>query len=191
MWPIHPWLSILAQASSGAPVPALANPMDKQYLLWGLLCLGAAIILFVAEIFLPSAGIIALGAAASCVAGIALLFLYNPATGVVGLVITLAVLPFFFAFLLKLWPNTPIARLLLLKNTQAVRIAEAPGDGDDGRSPLVGKRGKAVSDLPPVGMCMIDGKRTECLAEEGMIPAGNDVRVVSVDGMQIKVRAEE
>ena len=165
--------------------------MDKQYLLWGLLCLGAAVILFVAEIFLPSAGIIALAAAASCVAGIVLLFLYNPATGVVGLVITIAVLPFFFAFLLKLWPNTPIAKLLLLKNTQPVRTAEGPGDGEAGQNPLVGKQGKAVTDLRPVGMCVIDGKRTECLAEEGTIPAGSDVRVVSVDGMQIKVRAEE
>jgi membrane-bound serine protease (ClpP class) len=54
---------------------------------------------------------------------------------------------------------------------------------------LVGAAGVAVSDLRPVGICRINDLRLECLAEGGVIDAGRRVKVVSVLGNEVKVRA--
>jgi membrane-bound ClpP family serine protease len=190
MWPnlLHNTAAILAQA--GPSAPAAANPSQVAYLTWGLICIAVAAILFLIEVFVPSAGVIALTASGALVTGVVLLFLNNTALGMIAAIAALVAMPFFFVFVLRLWPNTPIFRLLLLKNApgQPVKSSEAPPMA---ASPLLGRTGKAVSDLRPVGTCVIEGKRLECLAEGGMIAAGARVRVTSVNGMEVKVRAEE
>jgi membrane-bound ClpP family serine protease len=215
----RPVATFLAQAANPGAATGSAsaqpNPNQAAYLTWGLICLAVAVILFILEVFVPSAGIIALSASAALVAGIVLLFLNNSTLGIAAAIAALVALPFFFIGLLRLWPNTPIFRLLLLKNApgQTVVPSEAPtrsggfaggsgggtsgggqsgGPGNPGNpgNPGVGQRGKAISDLRPVGTCLIDGKRVECLAEGGMIPVGAKVRVTSVQGMEVKVREE-
>jgi membrane-bound serine protease (ClpP class) len=52
----------------------------------------------------------------------------------------------------------------------------------------VGTTGKSLTELRPVGTCLLDGKRQECLSESGVIEPGVQVKVVSSDGMQVKVR---
>lgn len=159
--------------------------------LWSLICLGCALLLFFVELFIPSGGVIGFLAAGAAIAGIVLLFQVNTLLGLVSAIIAVAGLPFLLFFALRFAPNTPIARMLTLKN---------PGPSPDagmGPDPLaettatVGEVGEAISDLRPVGLCLMHGKRIDCLAEGGIIRAGTAVRVVAIDGIQIKVRAIE
>ena len=165
---------------------------------WAVALLGVALVLFFVEIFIPSGGLIGFAAAAALVAGIVMMFRVNTTLGLVSAIVALTWLPFFFALALKLWPNTPLARLLLLKNEP--RPADAfDGVGGEphslvaatGESRLLGLTGEAITDLRPVGLCLLEGQRVECLADAGLIRAGTPVRVVAVDGMHVKVRPQD
>ncbi|MCE9590501.1 MAG: hypothetical protein K8S99_08260 [Planctomycetes bacterium] len=164
--------------------------MNDTYVIWAVIFLAAALVLFIIELVLPSAGIIAILAAVSLVAGIVMLFKLDTTIGLIGATVTVIGAPFLFALALKLWPNTPIARLVMLRHEQARLTGDQRETAaDDG--PQVGARGTAVTDLRPVGTCLIDGQRIECLAEGGVIRAQTPVRVVACDGMQIKVRPDD
>lgn len=164
--------------------------MGDPFVIWAVVLLSAALILFILELFIPSMGIISAIAATSLVAGIVLLFKVNTTAGLVGALITVIGAPFVLGLVMKIWPDTPIGRLLTLSNEQQRLTSdsrhETPADG-----PKIGAGGTAITDLRPVGTCIIDGQRTECLADTGMIRANTPVRVVAVDGMHIKVRVDE
>ena len=158
--------------------------MGESKPLFAVILIAIALILFFAEVFIPSGGLLGVLAAAALVAGIVVLFSLSTTAGMIGLIVSLAALPFLIAFALKIMPNTFIGRMLTLKNPP-------PRDTEDGGSAshaTVGATGQAITDLRPVGTCLIDGKRTDCLADGGVIEAGQSVRVVVVDGMQVKVR---
>jgi membrane-bound serine protease (ClpP class) len=58
----------------------------------------------------------------------------------------------------------------------------------DERLALVGAEGEALTDLRPVGVVRIGERRMDALAQTFLIPAGSRVRVVQVEGSQVKVR---
>src|SRR6185369_8076676 len=143
--------------------------------------LGIAVVLFFLELFLPSGGLLGLLAAAALIAGIVLLFMKNTTWGLVGALVTVVALPFVLGLALKLWPNTPIARWMTLRG-------DAGEDGGGaataaGAAALVGRTGKAMTDLRPIGTVVLEGQRVECLAEAGIIRAGATVKVIAADGM--------
>ncbi len=177
---------LLGEAGRGA-----APPDESLYVVWAVTCLVIAVVLFFLELFVPSGGLIGLAAGASLVTGIVLLFRFNTKVGLVSAIVALGSLPFVFMLALRVWPHTPIARMLLLKNRPAGGSETTEGSGGAEPALRVGLRGKALTDLRPVGTCLIEGRRLECLAESGMIRAGSPVCVVSVDGMHTKVRREE
>lgn len=155
-----------------------------------MICLGVALLLFVVELFVPSGGLLGVLAGASAIAGIILLFKINTTLGLVGALIGVAGLPFLVAFAIRIWPQTPIARMLTHKDSGAGTDA-FESVSPAGEPIVVGDEGQAVSDLRPVGVCLLRGRRVDCLAESGLIRAETKVRVVSVDGIQVKVREIE
>ena len=163
--------------------------MTDPYVIWAMILFGVALVLFVIELFVPSGGVLGVCSAAAAVAAVVLLFKVNTTLGVIGTLVTLAAIPLGIGYGLKILPYTPFWRWLTLKEVTRA----AGGVGSDANAPanLLGAQGKAITDLHPVGTCLINGKRTECLAVGAMIEAGTAVRVVSADGMQVKVRAEE
>jgi membrane-bound serine protease (ClpP class) len=54
---------------------------------------------------------------------------------------------------------------------------------------LLGRAGKAVSDLRPSGTAQFGDERRSVVSDLGVIPAGSDVVVVAVEGYRIVVRA--
>jgi len=164
--------------------------MDNP-LLWSILFLAIALALFFAELFVPSGGLISFLAACSLIVGIVLLYIGDTLWGLVGSIVSLLAVPFLFAAALKIWPNTPIARILLLKNQPSRGLQDegvAGHDATEKAQELVGQRGQALTDMRPVGTCLIEGKRTECLAEGGIIRSGRPVKVIAADGMHVRVR---
>lgn len=180
MAPLQPLLS-LAQAAAGSP----------NYAIWAVILLGVAVVLFFTEIIVPSGGILGFCSAISLIAGIVLLFKINTTLGLIGAIVALTALPFVFAFAIKVWPNTPIAQMLLLRSPPRPDANAANGHPDSTPTDLVGRNGAALTDLHPVGTCLIDGRRVQCLAETGLIRSGTPVCVIAADGIAVKVRGLE
>ncbi len=164
------------------------------HLNWAILFLAIALVLFLLEFVVPSAGALAICAFVSLAVGVFFLYKVDTAVGLIGAIVSLAALPFLFAFGLKIFPNTPIYRKLLLKDEQPAGLGAHGIAGSAGKTAvqhLVGKTGKAVTDLRPIGTCVINGERLDCLAMTGAIKTGATIRVVAADGMGIRVKEEE
>lgn len=189
-WPM------LAQTASNPP-----SQDNSSLLVWAVLLLGMAFALFCIEIFVPSGGLIGSLSAACLIGGVVLLFRVDTTWGLIGATLALVALPFAIAFSIKIWPNTPLGRALTLKTPG--RSIDEPDDESDEEQPAVsaspatplqpaaGATGESLTELRPVGICLINGKREECLAVGGVIEPGTQVRVVAVDGMHIRVRSAE
>lgn len=155
---------------------------------WALLFLAMAIILFVLEILIPSGGILGILSALSLIVGVIMLFRINTTLGMAGAIVSLVAVPIALMLAVKLWPHTPIFRLLVLNESQA----RATSDDAASAGPLadlLGREGIAATDLRPAGVCVIDGRRIDALADGPMIDAGRAVKVVHVEGITLKVRA--
>ncbi len=101
--------------------------------------------------------------------------------------------PLFLA--MSLWIRTTlVVVLLLIVLIQFVRLTppfRKQGDalsdlGQAGR--FLGRTGRALTPLRPVGMCEFENQRVECVAENGYVEKGASVEMVRVEGMQPTVR---
>lgn len=160
---------------------------------WSLILFGIALILFAVELFIPSGGVIGLLCLAALIGAIITAFMTDSTFGVVALFCALAAIPLGFLAFLRVFPDTPIARWMTLTN-EGVSLADEETEdagrtsASQARREMVGVEGEALTDLRPIGVCKLDGKRVDCLAEGGVIESGSRVRVVAADGMQVKVR---
>jgi membrane-bound ClpP family serine protease len=164
----------------------------EPILIWAFAGLIVAFVLLVAELFIPSGGILGICAALFAIGAVILLAVHDTTWGLVAALGLMVVAPVLVAFMLKVWPHTPIGR----------RIIGVPSDEEVERDRLealaaqkqlasmIGKQGLALTDLRPVGVIDLDGQRTDALAETTYIKAGSRVRIVQADGSQIKVRAQ-
>ncbi|RMH30683.1 MAG: hypothetical protein D6693_00015 [Planctomycetota bacterium] len=164
--------------------------MNEVFLLWGFGLFGVALVLFIIELFLPTGGVIGVLVGVAAISGVVAFFRASTTWGVVSVLFLLVVSPIAFAFALKVWPNTPVGRRLILGSADDDdEGAPAPARRDDDRRALLGATGTALTDLRPVGTVRIEGQRLEALAEGGVIEAGRPVRITAVEGARIKVRA--
>jgi membrane-bound serine protease (ClpP class) len=165
--------------------------VNDEKLIWGLGLLGAAVLLLVLEVFVPSGGAILFTACAVGVAGVVCMWMADPLWGVLSLVFMVIAGPTVFFYGLSLWRHTPLGRKMIGELTEEEvekrRLEEL--HARDEQLKLVGVEGTAATDLRPVGVVLINGKRYDALAELGLIPAGTRVRVTVVESNQLKVRA--
>jgi len=155
-------------------------------LAWPLLLLVFGLILLLAEVFIPSGGLIGL-LALSCIA-LSLWRAFDQSTdlGLKFLLADFLLMPMAIILAFYLWPKTPLAKRVFLK-------PPAPEDIEASHSNqrldhLVGQLGRALTPLRPSGMVDFDGRRLDGLSEEGLIPSGALVRAVRVRGGQLVVR---
>lgn len=158
--------------------------------IWTLIFVITAVVLFAVEILVPSGGIIGTVSFTCVIGAVVCLFLIDATYGWIGLVISIFLVPAAIGLGLKIFPNTPIGRLLILRDSQQadehVRYSSDPSE--DSRD-LLGRRGKVVSDLRPVGVVDFgEGRRVDCLGDRGVIESGTTVEVVSVAGIEVRVR---
>lgn len=184
--------------------------MNELLLLFVVICFGVAAILAVLEVFLPSGGVLGFGAACSCVAGIVLLFMFDTTWGLVGAILSIIAMPVIVGIGIRFWQDTPLARLITLKSQQRAHVRrelDPPLDEeliDDEQTQqimsaqvetphaaLKGKTGEALTDLRPSGVCKIEGKRYDCMADRGRIEKGCKVRVVVADPFEVRVALQD
>lgn len=153
---------------------------DESHLVWGVGLLAGALLLIFVEVFVPSGGLIALMAGAAAIAGIWQLFLYDTVWGVIGILGTLFMAPVVISFALKMLPSTPIGRKMFFGESSPEAAEQQRAEESaalDSMHALVGVEGEAVTDLRPVGVVRLDGRRFDALAEGAYIDAGTPVRV--------------
>lgn len=164
--------------------------MNETMLYWGTGLLAASLLLLILEVFVPSGGLIAVAATGCAIAGVVCLFRVSTTWGLVGILTLLFLGPAAFSFALKVWPHTPIGRRMLgEKPPEQVEAERRAAERErEERLALLGAEGVVVTDLRPVGVARINGKRYDVLSEESLIRAGERVRVSLVEPNQIKVR---
>ncbi|MFA5422383.1 MAG: NfeD family protein [Phycisphaerae bacterium] len=149
----------------------------------------ACAFLIVAEIFVPSGGLISITALVCLVAGLMIFFKLEGVPRWVGIVTALVEIPIVLVIAYKLFPLTPFGRSVTLAPPQP-REGEGVPDSEKLKV-LMGKEGKVISPLRPVGMAEFDGYRVECVAEDGYVSKDSTVKVIKVAGSQVTVRLVE
>ena len=157
------------------------------YIGWAIGFGFAAVALFALEVFIPSGGLLGILSAAATLGTIICLFMVDATYGWIGLGASLFLVPMALGLAMKIFPHTPIGRRLVLRSDggpHEVRYSSQKSTDSE----LMNAEGVATTELRPVGVVSFDGRRVECLAERGVIEPGTRVRVVSINGIEIKVR---
>lgn len=144
----------------------------------GLLLMAFALLLFVVDIFTPTHGILTIGGLISFLLGSLMLFNVPEAEPWLGvslwtIVAVTGVMAGFFLIVARL-----VARSHRLKVST-------------GREGLIGQVGRVRVALDPEGMVFVDGALWEAVTDDGPIPVGARVEVLSVDGLCLHVRPAE
>jgi membrane-bound serine protease (ClpP class) len=142
--------------------------------------------LIIAEVFIPSAGLLSLLATASLVGGIWIFFEHSAAAGWIGLVVGVVMIPTLLILAYRVMPRTRFGRRVLLAPPVRQR-GEAISDSAE-LSALIGRTGRVLTPMRPVGMCAFDGRRVECVAEGAYVEKDKTVRAIRIEGTQVTVR---
>lgn len=151
-----------------------------------VLLYAVAVLILVAEIFIPSHGVLSVAGVGFLLAAVVKTFLYaGRDAGMVSLLACLVFLPIFAYGSIRLWPRTPLGRRIAPPNP--VLTAADAGVPLEEMSRLIGERGRAMTPLRPVGICDFGGRRVSCMAEWGVVEAGADVVATGLSGGTLTV----
>lgn len=156
------------------------------WLLFAIFLYVACAALIVAEVFVPSGGLLGICALACLVGGVAIFFHYSSAAGWIGMVVALVMVPLLLIAAYRTLPKTRFGRQVILAPPARER-GDAISDTAD-LIKLLGQTGEVLTPLRPVGTCTFAGRRLECVAESGYIQKGKIVKVIRVEGTQLTVR---
>ena len=145
--------------------------------------------LIIAEIFVPSGGIISVFALACLVVGVALFFQHSGTAGWIGVGTALVMIPAVLIIAYRIFPKTRFGKSVTLTPPEREQGDAIPDTAE--LKELLGAEGLVLTPLRPVGMCDFSGQRVECVAEGGYVDKGNKVKVINVESTQLTVRAIE
>lgn len=141
----------------------------------------AAILFLVAELFLPTHGLLGIGSAVCAIAAVVMVMRINTMLGLLCAIALLIISPYAVYRLIKAYPSTPVGKRVLLAKP-------AVKDSPSVDAALLGATGKAITILRPAGVAEINGKRVDCVSEGDVIDAGRQVTVVSLSNGRVVVR---
>ncbi len=155
--------------------------------IWAVLLLALGLGLAVLEVLVPSGGLLGFLAVVAILGAIIVAFVQGRAAGLAITMAALVAVPVIVVFALRWWPYTPIGRRILLgvPREQDV-LPDSPKVRD--LKGLVGRVGRAKSQMLLSGAEVIDGRTYDAMSESLPIEAGQLVRVVQVRGTEIVVR---
>jgi membrane-bound serine protease (ClpP class) len=164
--------------------------METGYLTLGLALIGAGFLLLVAELFIPSGGVLFVVSMSAIIVGIGLVFAYDTSMGLFTLLGTFVALPLLGAIMLQIWPRTPLGRrFFLTMPSQDATMAALPINQE--LEQLKGRIGKTLSSLRPAGVVDFDGRRVDTITEGMMVDPGVLVRCIDVRAGKVVVRPIE
>jgi len=161
--------------------------MDGALLL--IVLFGLGLVILVAEIFLPSHGILTVAGVVFLTLGVVRTFQYGTQAGALAIIACLILLPALSILAVKYFHRTPLGRRISPPNP-----VYTPADfGSDVETlrPLIGQIGRSLSPLHPVGTCEFSGRRLQCIAEMEAIDSNVRVRATDIRGKSLTVRLDE
>lgn len=146
----------------------------------------AGVLVVIAEIIIPSGGIISVVALGLFGYSLYMVFTeLSAATGMVFLALDVVTIPILILTGLKMLARSPATlKTQLSRNSGVVSQAKELAG-------YLGHEGTAVSDLRPAGVAEIDGRRVDVVSRGDFIERGSAVVVSAVTGNQIIVRKKE
>jgi membrane-bound serine protease (ClpP class) len=145
--------------------------------------------LIIAEVFVPSGGLISICAMACLIGGVAIFFHHSNAAGIAGIGVALVMIPSVLIIAYKIFPKTKFGKSVTLtppERQQGDAIPDTTKLKD-----MLGAAGVVITPLRPVGMCDFAGQRIECVAEGGYVEKGQKIKVIRVQSTQLTVRVIE
>ncbi|MFT5052878.1 MAG: membrane-bound serine protease (ClpP class) [Chlamydiales bacterium] len=148
-----------------------------------ILLFGLGLLLIVAEVLIPSMGIIGLGAALCILGALGWAFQMDADLGMRLLLAAAVLVPAALMLALKLLPRSPFTKKLMARGFSF----------DDGRAVdrrdtgLEGAVGVVEATLRPAGTARIDDRRVDVISRGEMIEAGTRVKVVELRGNRVVV----
>ena len=149
----------------------------------------ACAVLIIAEVFIPSGGLISICAMACLIGGISIFFRHSLTAGWIGIIVAVVMIPSVVLAAYKMFPKSKFGKAVTLTPPE-----REPGDAIPDTAELqklLGASGIVVTPLRPVGMCNFSGERVECVAESGYVEKDKTVEVIHVEGTQLTVRVKE
>lgn len=143
--------------------------------------------LVVLEVFIPSLGILAVGATACIVAALYLGFSESTSLGLGMSAAVLVGVPLILVLAFKAFPETPLGRHMMLRR----QASDHPEPATQNRPELVGREGVARSDLRPSGVATVDGERLDVVTRGELVEAGARIRIIENRGNRIVVKSIE
>jgi len=151
--------------------------------------IAVGILMLVAELFLPTSGVLVVLSLCAVAFGVTMTFLYgeDPTTGVITLVCVFIALPLLGGLLFHYWPKTRVGKQFFLNGPEEdATIASMPVNTE--LEALRGRFGRATSALRPAGVVEFDGKRIDTITEGMMVDPGQWVRCIDVKAGKVIVR---
>jgi len=149
----------------------------------------AAAALLIAEVFVPSGGIISIFALSCLVGGLVIFFRHSATVGWVGVIIAVVMIPTVIITAYKIFPRTRFGKSVILSPPERQKGDAVPDTSEI--KELLGAEGVVLTPLRPVGMCDFSGQRVECVAEGGYVDKDKKVKVINVESTQVTVRVIE
>jgi membrane-bound serine protease (ClpP class) len=159
------------------------------WLFFAVLLYLACTALIIAEVFVPSGGLISICALACLIGGVAIFFHHSMVTGWIGVFAAAIMIPSVLIVAYKIFPKTKFGKSVTLTppmRRQGDAIPDTPQLQE-----LLGAVGIVLTPLRPVGMCDFSGRRVECVAESGYVDKGKKIKVINVESTQLTVRMIE
>lgn len=165
-----------------------------DYSLIAILALVVTLMLFVAEIFLPSGGLITV-LALTCMAGSVWAawmawWATSPSLWWTYIASVIFLIPATLGFAIKFFPNTAWGKKIILEVPTLEEVSGFQEETEHLRS-LIGKTGKTQTLLNPSGFVLVDHERLHCESQGMIIEAQTEVEVIAVEGTRLVVKVKK
>ncbi len=159
------------------------TPDDSMLPALALILGGAALAIFVIELFVPTGGVLALLCGSLGIASIIVGFIYSPTFGMILLATYSIAAPILIMVGLKFWAKSPLAKRMILTSADVTREASTTAVLPD-----IGERCVAITALRPIGFVDWKGMRLDATTETDFIDAGEWVEITAVREGALRVR---
>lgn len=149
----------------------------------GILLLGLGLALILAEVLLPSAGILSILATAAIIGSVVVAFNEDAALGVRFLVAIAILVPVVVMFGMRIFPKSPMGRKMVASGL-SFRSRAATDERD---LELESAIGVVESDCRPTGVARLLGRRVDVVSRGELIEKGEEVKVIEVSGNRVVV----
>jgi membrane-bound serine protease (ClpP class) len=146
----------------------------------------AGILVTIAEIIIPSGGILSILAVG--VFGYSLYVVFNQVSATAGMVFVMAdvvIIPVLVYAGIKFMAKSPVTLRARLSKKDGVTSQDA------GQNAFLGMEGRAVTDLRPSGVAIIDQQRIDVVTRGEYLEKQTEIVVTAVRGNQIVVKQKE